>query len=345
MIAAYVAGMLSSVTAEDAERLDLINIAFGTVKNGLLHFPRNEKAEIERLKAVNPSLKVLLSIGGWGAGGFSTMCATPEGIRAFTESCIECAERNALDGLDLDWEYPTIDSAGIDASPDDRQNFTALLASLRQALDDAYPEEHKMLTIAAGAGEYYIDAVEIERITPLLDYISLMTYDMAGAWTPAFHHTALYSSVNNKNSVAKTVKTFHEAGVPYDKLVIGAAFYSRRWTNIPEGGTGGIGQRCDDPNDQESGFWGPGFGGISALIDENGNGKDGWIVGCDSCAHARWLYHPEKRELLSYDDEASVREKIGYVKANSLRGIMYWEHNSDPTRRLLAAMAEADGKA
>ena len=344
MIAAYVAGKMSSVTAEDAALLDLINIAFGTVKNGLLHFPRNEKAEIERLKQANPNLRVLLSIGGWGAGGFSTMCSTPEGIAAFTESCMVCVEENALDGLDLDWEYPTIDDAGIDASPDDRQNFTALIASLRNALDAKYPDTHKLLTIAAGAGDYYIDAVEIEKIVPLLDYISLMTYDMAGAWTPAFHHTALYSSPYNKNSVEHSVKTFHEAGAPLEKLVIGAAFYSRRWTNIPAGENNGIGQRCDDPNDKESGFWGPGFGGISQKIDENGQGKDGWIVGRDDVAHARWLYHPEKRELLSYDDEQSAAEKTEYAKSNGLYGVMYWEHNSDPTRRLLKAMAKADGK-
>ena len=340
-LAAYVAGGMPRVTADDAQKLDLINIAFGTIKDGLLHFTQNVRPEIERLKAVNPELKVLLSIGGWGAGGFSNMSATEEGIAAFTASCMDEVRNSALDGIDIDWEYPTMDSAGIDASPADRENFTKLLAALRSALDTDFPETHTRLTIAAGAAKFFIDAVEIPEIVPLLDYVSLMTYDLAGVGCPATHHTALYPSETTRGSVDQAVRLFHEAGIPYEKLVIGAAFYSRRWTNIPDGGTHGLGQRCDDPEDKTSGLWGPGFTGICKFLGEDGKGTDGWYVGYDATARAHWLYHPEKREMLSFDDEQSVAEKVRYVKTQSLAGIMYWEHNSDPSRRLLASMAAA----
>ena len=344
-LCAYVSGRergLSAVTEDDARRLDLINIAFGTIRDGLLFYPGTAatKTEIDRLRAANPDLKILLSVGGWGAGGFSTMAKTPEGIAAFTASCTEAAEAMTLDGIDVDWEYPTIGSAGIDHAPEDRENFTALLASLRAALG---PE--KMLTIAAGAGKYMIDAMEIDKIVPLLDYLSLMTYDMAGAWTPACHHTALYPTghpdVRNM-CVDSTVKIFLGAGVPKEKLVIGAAFYSRRWTHIPAGDNLGFGEKCYDPNDKESGFWGPGYGTIAEkLLNPDAPESKGWICVRDNTAHARWLYNPEKEEFLSYDDEESVAEKMDYAKENALAGVMYWEHGSDPTRRLLRAMSEA----
>ena len=347
ILCAYVSGDargMRAVTADDASRLDLINIAFGTLRDGLLWYPRiaETKVEIDRLRAVKPDLKILLSVGGWGAGGFSTMAKTPEGIAAFTASCMEAADAMGLDGIDIDWEYPTIGSAGIDHAPEDKENFTALLASLREALG---PD--RMLTIAAGAGKYMTDAVEIPKIVPLLDYISLMTYDMAGAWTPACHHTALYPTghpdVRNM-CVDSTVKVFEEAGVPPEKLVIGAAFYSRRWTHIPAADNLGFGEKCYDPNDKESGFWGPGYGEISKMADPNAPESKGWIVVRDEKAHARWLYNPEKEEFLSYDDEESVAEKVRYASDNSLLGVMYWEHGSDPTRKLLRAMSEEKKK-
>ena len=344
ILCAYVSGDargMKAVTADDASRLDLINIAFGTLRDGLLWYPQiaETKVEIDRLRAVKPDLKILLSVGGWGAGGFSTMAKTPEGIAAFTASCMEAADAMGLDGIDIDWEYPTIGSAGIDHAPEDKENFTALLASLRKALG---PD--RMLTIAAGAGKYMTDAVEIPKIVPLLDYISLMTYDMAGAWTPACHHTALYPTghpdVRNM-CVDSTVKVFEEAGVPAEKLVIGAAFYSRRWTHIPAADNLGFGEKCYDPNDKESGFWGPGYGEISKRADPSCPESKGWIVVRDEVARARWLYNPEKEEFLSYDDEESVAEKVRYASEKNLLGVMYWEHGSDPTRKLLTAMSEA----
>ena len=344
LLCGYVSGGgrgLAAVTEDDARKLDLINIAFGTIRDGLLHYPPVEatKKEMDRVKAAHPGLKILLSIGGWGAGGFSTMAKTPEGIAAFTASCMETAEALELDGIDVDWEYPTIGSAGIDHAPEDKENFTALLASLRAALG---PE--KMLTIAAGAGKYMTDAIEIPKIVPLLDYLSIMTYDMAGAWTPACHHTALYPTghpdVHNM-CVDEAVKIFEEAGVPADKLVIGAAFYSRRWTHIPAADNLGFGERCYDPNDKESGFWGPGYGEISKRADPDAPESKGWILVRDDVAHARWLYNPEKEEFLSFDDEESCAEKMRYAADRGLCGVMYWEHGSDPTRKLLAALADA----
>lgn len=337
LICGYVSGSLGKVTAEDAEKLDIINIAFGTIKDGLLLYKDKQAAadNIKRLKAVNPSLRILLSVGGWGAGGFSTMAKTSDGIAAFTASCIEAADMMGLDGIDVDWEYPTIGSAGIDFAPEDRENFTALLASLRAALGD-----ERMLTIAAGAGQYFVDATEIEKIVQLLDYISLMTYDMAGAWTPACHHTALYDSDVGNPSVDSTVKLFTAAGVPKEKLVIGAAFYSRRWTHIKAGENHGFGNKCYDDTDKESGFWGPGY---DKILTEYIPSPE-WTLCRDEKAHARWLYKASNEEFLSFDDEESAAEKSEYALNSGLLGIMYWEHGCDSTKKLLAALNKGAGR-
>lgn len=336
LLCAYVFGHCDAITDEDAKMLDLINIAFGLIRDGRLFVPESAASPVwERLRAANPSLRVLLSIGGWGAGGFSTMAKSQTARQVFIDSCLSAVEAYGLDGLDLDWEYPTIDSAGIDADPADRENFTALLTELRAALDTRYPDTHKMLTIAAGGGDYYIHAVELSKLVPVLDYISLMTYDLAGLHVPAMHHTALYSTALQPNSVDANVKRFMAAGAPAEKLVIGAAFYSRRWLHIPDGGTHGLGQ-SETIRDPGSGGFGPGFGTLSTM-----RGRDGFTAYRDETAHAPYLYNAETGEWLSYDDPESVAEKVRYAKEHGLCGVMYWEHGCDPTRALLDALYTA----
>jgi GH18 family chitinase len=126
------------------------------------------------LKKQKSSLKVLLSIGGWDSDGFSYMAATPEGRGEFIESCIELIHEYGLDGIDLDWDYPTNGGYGASAhSPDDVANARALLLEFRAALDKAFPESHKLLTVASGGGDAWVDAGTF----PALDYMNVMCYD------------------------------------------------------------------------------------------------------------------------------------------------------------------------
>ena len=57
-----------------------INYAFGRVNNsfdGITIAHEQRFREIAALKKINPRLKVVLSVGGWGAGNFSEMAADP----------------------------------------------------------------------------------------------------------------------------------------------------------------------------------------------------------------------------------------------------------------------------
>ncbi|MBR5446621.1 MAG: chitinase, partial [Clostridia bacterium] len=312
-----------------------INLAFGLVKDGLLSFRvRDEKAftdAMARLRRINPDMKITLSVGGWGAGGFSTMAMTNEGRRAFAASCLETVNRYTLDGIDVDWEYPTIDWAGIDADPADRDNFTYLLQALRDVLPD------KLVTIAAGCGGYINDSMDLPAIEPILDYVSLMTYDMRGIGAVAGPHTALYSRTGavddyDRGSGDMYVKLFEASGIPKHKQILGAAFYSRKWEGVPAGDMHGLGQKGTT---KDSGGFGPNYGKLA----EEYIGKNGFEVYRDN--GAPYLYKEETGEFICYDDPVSVAEKVRYVRDNGLAGIMYWEHSCDPTHTLLTAIDEA----
>ena len=319
---------LIKVTPDDAKRLTHVNIAFGKVgANGLMDDRELNNIDYVRvLRAWNPALKFVLSVGGWGAGGFSNMAMTEKGRRDFAASCAEYAKKNGLDGIDIDWEYPCSDSAGIDADPRDRENFTLLLQALRDALG-----KDKIVSIAAGAGDYFVRDTQMDRVAEICDYVQLMTYDMrSGFCRQAGHHTALYPTPGDDSgrNTLDVVNMFHEAGVPLEKIVIGAAFYSRRWGGVPNVNHGLFQQAGTIGN------YGAGYSELKAnYIDKNG-----WVRYWDDDAKAPFLFNGN--ELISYDDPESLREKCAYLKKAGLLGIMYWEHGSDDTHELLKTIAD-----
>ena len=151
---------MPDVTQDDVSKLTHINLAFGLIKDGLLdtHQLTNIGC-IEQFRRWNPAVKIVLSVGGWGAGGFSTMAMTDAGRRAFAASCLDYVNAHGLDGIDIDWEYPCSDSAGIDADPRDRENYTALLQALRDALG-----QNRIVSLAAGAGDYFVRDTEMDKV-------------------------------------------------------------------------------------------------------------------------------------------------------------------------------------
>ena len=318
---------LPAVTERDARCLTHLNLAFGLIKDGRLDLsmlPRIGMAA--RFKQWAPGLRVVLSVGGWGAGGFSEMAMTEEGRRVFAASCLEAAERYGLDGIDIDWEYPCSDQDGIGADPRDRENYTLLLEQLRRTLG---PE--RILSVAVGASRSFIAHTHMDRVARIVDYVQLMTYDFRGAFSDrAGHHAALGPSRGDRSGLnAKaTVKRFFRAGVPYEKMVLGAAFYGRSFP-VPSGADHGLLQLS-----------GPGvetftFGELTEAFRR----ENGFVEYWDEKAQAAWLWNG--RQFVSFESPEAIRRKCAYVREKGLLGLMYWEHGGDPERRLLDAAVQA----
>ena len=84
------------------------------------------------LKQQNPKLKVIISVGGWEADGFSDAALTEASREKFAESALALLRQHHADGIDLDWEYPGQGVAGIKFRAEDKENFTRLLKALRE---------------------------------------------------------------------------------------------------------------------------------------------------------------------------------------------------------------------
>lgn len=332
MIVGYVeTKKLSLLSDGDIECLDVINLAFGLIKNhGVIWNPEESISMLDHVKKINPKLKLVLSVGGWGCGGFSEAASTREGRDILARTAVNIVQQYRLDGLDVDWEYPCIGVSGIASSKNDREKFTLLLERIRQGLD-TITDRYCTLSIAAGADSYFIRCTQMEQASKYLDYVMLMTYDLRGGFSvQTGHHCNLYTNSADLSAASTdyAVQIFEQAGVPREKLVIGAAFYSRIWKGVPNR-EHGLMQMAET-----TGGYGPSY----STLSEHYVNKNGYARYWDDEAKAPYLFNGN--EFISYEDEFSIRCKLDYMKEKGLRGIMFWEYSQDTTHTLVPMMAE-----
>ncbi|WP_199097069.1 glycoside hydrolase family 18 protein [Dyella sp. ASV21] len=326
-----------------ARKLDVINYAFGRLEpTGDVSFPSpvadRTLATFVALRKENPALKVIVSIGGWGADYFSDVAATEAGRERMADSVAALIEKHDVDGVDLDWEYPTLPGPGISHRPEDKRNFSLLLEALRARLDTlgkAHGGRHYLLTIAAADSEF-VSGIELERAARSLDWINLMTYDFHNSLTPTTgHHAGLHLSAlapADDRAGDKAVAQFLAAGVPASKLNLGVAFYGRAFSGV-EPAHDGVQQRyakyAGSPSWSEL---------LADYIDKNGYQRH-W----DAQAQAPYLWNPATRTFVTYEDPESLRAKAAFVEAKGLGGVMYWEHSLDRNEALLDVLDQALG--
>lgn len=217
VVVAYVTSWTQTIP--DPTVMTHINYAFGHVNDsfdGVRIDNPDRLRMIVDLKKQNPKLRVLLSVGGWGSGRFSEMAASDKNRLLFAKDCRRVVDDFGLDGIDIDWEYPTQSSAGISSSPDDTKHFTLLMRDLRQELGN------KLLTCATIASGEYID---FRSCISYIDMVNVMSYDMGN---PPYHHSALYpSEITNRMTTSTAIEAHLNAGVPHEKLVMGMPLYGR----------------------------------------------------------------------------------------------------------------------
>jgi chitinase len=290
-------------------------------------------AELRRLKAGNPHLKLVVSLGGWsGSGRFSDAALNDSTRKLFAESAIDVFIRRTsglFDGIDIDWEFPV--SGGMEGNakrPEDRENFTLMLAELRRQLDaqGSADRRHYEIAIAASANPRAIANLEIARIVPLLDFISVMTYDYhAGSRVTGFN-SPLYASRGDPTpafNIDASMRAFREAGVPAGKLLVGIPFYGRGY-----GGVGSVNDGLFQPASGSPQGWRGGDGDWRTLSQtrlKDPRYAQRW----DSAARVPWLYDSTSGTWVTYDDPRSIREKVRYVREQRLGGVMIWELGGD----------------
>jgi chitinase len=218
--------------------------------------------------------------------------------------------------------------------PEDRDNFTQLLAEFRAQLDAQSTRDGReyLLTIAAPATPQFYANFDLAAIHPYLDWINVMTYTFHGGWSPITNHqAALYASsadpsedeiVRQQFNVDATVQAYLAAGVPAHKIVVGVPFYAHGWSGVSDIQHGVYQPFTGLPD----ATWGD---GIYDYRDLETNYVGVYQRYWDAAASVPWLYSPVDQIMISYEDPQSLCAKAGYVRAQGLGGIMIWELSYD----------------
>lgn len=322
-------------------------------------------AMLMALKQRYPELKVIPSIGGWTLSDpFYDFT-----IKANRDIFVASVKRflttwKFYDGVDIDWEFP----GGGGAAPDlgdpsnDGPAYVNLMSELRIMLDQLERDSGRTyeLTSAIGVGYDKIEDVNYAEAVQYMDYIFAMTYDFYGGWNNVpGHQTALYcgtfmrpgqcdgSGVDGDGVPYKGpaytgdngIKLIIDQGVPANKLVLGTAMYGRGWEGVTP-------ETLTDPNDPmtgtatgklkgstQQGIWEAGvidYKGVKTyMLGPNKTGVNGFEYGYDSQAEAPWVWNPSTGQLVTFDDDRSVKVKGAYVRSLGLAGLFSWEIDAD----------------
>lgn len=271
----------------------------------VLPSPEKLKA-MARLKKVNPNLKVILGVGGYKREGFSEMARDKKKRRAFVKSVKSIIDSIGLDGVDLDWEFPTTEAGGHTATPEDDRNYVLVVRDLRKSLG-----KRKWISFYSNNSASFID---FKRMVPYVDYVHVSGYNLAVPedGKPAYHQSPLYPSRKLGGWCVKSVIERHmERGVPREKILMGIPFFGRGRTPFPS------------------------YLDCNAIGKYAGGMKPQW----DDDAKAPYYADSRGNLVLALDDERSIREKMNFVRANNLPGVFVWNYDSDyPDHRLAKAL-------
>lgn len=268
------------------------------------------------LKAKNPGLKTLLSVGGftWSTS-FPTLAATAEGRERFATSCTAMMTKFGFDGLDIDWEFPQ--------NAADKANYTALLQQLRTTSKAALPSA--LLTIAAPASAKTAANYDLATIAKTVDWVNLMAYDFHGSWETATGPNAPLASADGLD-VKSAVKTYLDGGIPRAQLVLGMPTYGRGFAKTTSASFGG------GYTGVPKGTW---EDGVFDYKDLAANYVTKLTRTVDPVTKVPSLFDPATGTLISYDDPESLGAKAKYVHDQALGGAMLWELSGDDAQSSL----------
>jgi chitinase len=357
VIGAYYPGYKAAeypVARIPADKITHLFYAFARIEHGACavepdapgHF-----ADLAELKRKHPSLRTLISIGGWEADGFSDAARTRGSRKRFVASCMAiffAPQLDAFDGVDIDWEFPVYGGPStVTARAQDRHNLTLLAREFRRSLDALGQERGRpyLLTAALPAGRLqssgpYDPALsfELQPLADTLDFINLMTYDMGTAFDGVASFNAplrevpedpLDPQVRRWNSVEGGIAYYRQQGVPAQKLVLGVPFYGRGFRVTSDANHGLYQPYSDlfDPGDWRS---------IKAKLLDDPKWQHHW----HPVAQTPWLFNSDDRIFVSYEDTRSIAIRAKLAKDSGLRGVFTWELTGDDDQHsLLEAMA------
>ncbi|KAG2135820.1 glycoside hydrolase family 18 protein [Suillus clintonianus] len=314
-----------------------------------------------------------IAVGGWtGSVWFSSNLATAENRTAFVQTVADFVLQYNLDGIQFDWESPNNQGIGCNTiSVNDTANFLAFLQELRQN-----PVAAKLTLSAAVGLSPFFDATgspstDATGFAKVLDYVAVMNYDVWGPWFSTVGPNAplndtCAASANQQGSAVSAVKSWTDAGMPVNQIVLGVASYGHSFNVSPSNtftsdaknlaaypaynaSNQPLGDAWDNTGyvDVCGVYEGSGgtfnFWGLidNGFLTEDGTPADGIYYRYDNCSQTPYVYNETSQVMISFDNVKSFAAKGEYIKNTGLRGFSMWEAGGDYKDMLLNSIIDA----
>ncbi|KAI9009782.1 glycosyl hydrolases family 18-domain-containing protein [Gaertneriomyces semiglobifer] len=327
---------------------------------------------LQQVKAVNPDVRVIISVGGWYDSPYWSIATNDKYIDGFIESIGRWTDAMDFDGVDIDWEFPGFEHGGQPVYPaqsapgnveettdctksqctypdraQDGVRYVNLLRKLKDRLARSGPLKNGLtgnkvpfeLSMAPPVGFDKVEKMRLREMCLYLDHINLMAYDLNGSWNKLTNHQAhfhdrLPGTSGPQYELEAAIKSFTDGGCGPDKLVLGVPFYGRAFKDVDPG-----------PDPAKPGLYQPHGGnayneqGILSFGEISRN--PAWKVFWDGDAKASAAYNAQDRTFVTFDTVEAVKYKIDEIKRRNMKGAMYWLMGQDDSQNtLLSTLAQ-----
>ncbi|KAJ2654417.1 hypothetical protein IWW48_006119 [Coemansia sp. RSA 1200] len=295
--------------------------------------------------------KALVSIGGWSdSKHFSTLVKDTSPGNPFISSIVSFVESNNLDGIDIDWEYPGREGneGNVIDKANDTPNYLKFVTNLRAAFTTKFGSGKKLITMAVRVQPFDVNgspSKDVSGFAKVVDFANLMQYDINGAWMEITGPNAPLNYEKGKAtplSFASAIDAWTGAGWPAGQLNVGLAFYGRA-TNALVDMSKSLGNQYQPQElgvlpvcgGEADGVWQWKHLRDQGVLTETEKAASPWVRAWDDTTKTPWLFNPNIKQFVSYDDPRSIAAKIDYAKSKGIGGAMVWSMYMDYKGELL----------
>ncbi|KAF9532709.1 glycoside hydrolase superfamily [Crepidotus variabilis] len=268
--------------------------------------------ELYQLKLQNRHLKVLLSVGGLNQSDCFDFATNSTARHTFVANATQFIRDYALDGIDLNYEFPSTDEEG--------QGFADLVTSLRYAFDELQStkgeETPYLLSAAVSAGTNNSAHYKIHQMNAALDYWNFMAFNYSGNWSAVSdNHANLFGGQESGVSTDGGINWFISNGASPHKITLGIPLFGRTFEN-----TTGLGQPFNTTLSSNS--------TVSLYKDLP---YEGAVVFENLTDVSSFSFDKSKGLLISFDTPNITLLKAQYILNKGLAGSMFLDLSMDKT--------------
>ncbi|KAF1765240.1 hypothetical protein GCK72_005192 [Caenorhabditis remanei] len=288
-------------------------------------------------RSVQSDVKVMISIGGQkNSQHFSSVTEDSEKKEVFIHSIVSFLKEHKIHGVDLYWKG---------ATENDKWKYIEFVRELRQKLKGTEDKPYLIsLTLPPPNIANWEMAYDLEESLDDVDFFNVFAMDYHGPWdnqwgTPAGPIAPLYSTLDSRKQfcVDSTMKYFACKTKQPSRFNIVIPFFARLWRNVKEAVDPGqeIIRRAKLTNNKAVGN--PYMSRWTVADQKWELTPATW----DEESKSSYIYNPQTKNYLTFEDEKSISEKIDYVNKSNLGGVWIWTIDMDDDKNSLIDMVSS----